>query len=194
MWDEKSYRFPKFKEIRINNFIPHFTAHVITYPCWDLSLTMLVKGVQGKRATGTMRHVKNGMLKQLYHWERFVLDFMLISKDFLTFSDQLMTVPFSNQKPGLKIFGRYFDFNVEFIHHSSDESGTINTFTCLIITQYICKYYLQNLHYFVPASMYWDRHISFSWPWADFHSIRLRAIQSYNLITTHWMDLTTEAM
>ena len=28
----------------ISNFIPHFTGHVITYPCWDWSWTMLVKG------------------------------------------------------------------------------------------------------------------------------------------------------
>ena len=30
----------------IINFIPHFTGHVITYPCWDWSETMLVKGLQ----------------------------------------------------------------------------------------------------------------------------------------------------
>ena len=24
-------------------FTPHFTEHVITYPCWDISKTMLVK-------------------------------------------------------------------------------------------------------------------------------------------------------
>ena len=44
------YQFPNFNgatiEImeRVSNFIPHFNVHVITYPCWDLSQSMLVKG------------------------------------------------------------------------------------------------------------------------------------------------------
>ena len=28
----------------ISNFIPYFTGHVITYPCWDSSYSMLAKG------------------------------------------------------------------------------------------------------------------------------------------------------
>ena len=31
----------------ISNFIPHFTGHVISYPCRNLSESMLVKGVPG---------------------------------------------------------------------------------------------------------------------------------------------------
>ena len=31
---------------RVNYFIPHFTGHVIINPCWDLSLSMLVKEAQ----------------------------------------------------------------------------------------------------------------------------------------------------
>ena len=31
----------------ISNFIPHFTWHVRTYPCWDWNCTMLVKGTPG---------------------------------------------------------------------------------------------------------------------------------------------------
>ena len=29
----------------MSNFIAHFMMYMITYPCWDLSLTMLIKGV-----------------------------------------------------------------------------------------------------------------------------------------------------
>ena len=41
MRDEIRYPFPNFNGATIevwkwmNNFIPHFTGHVITYPCWD---------------------------------------------------------------------------------------------------------------------------------------------------------------
>ena len=41
VWDEITYPFPNFNgctvEVweRISNFIPHFTGHVITYPCCD---------------------------------------------------------------------------------------------------------------------------------------------------------------
>ena len=40
-WDEIIYSFPNFNGAPvdiwewISNFIPHFTEHVITYPCWD---------------------------------------------------------------------------------------------------------------------------------------------------------------
>ena len=62
MWDELIYPFPNFNGctvevwewIRIfislwewiSNLISHFAVHVITYPCWDSSKTMLVKGPQ----------------------------------------------------------------------------------------------------------------------------------------------------
>ena len=42
--DEITYPFPNFKGCTVevwewmSNFIPHFTGHVIIYPCWDLSL------------------------------------------------------------------------------------------------------------------------------------------------------------
>ena len=41
MWDEIAYPFLIFNGATvevwelISNFIPHFTVHVITYPCWD---------------------------------------------------------------------------------------------------------------------------------------------------------------
>ena len=41
VWDEITYPFPNFNSCTIEvwewigNFIPHFTEHVITYPCWD---------------------------------------------------------------------------------------------------------------------------------------------------------------
>ena len=31
----------------ISNFIPHFTGFVITYPCWDQSYSMFVRGATG---------------------------------------------------------------------------------------------------------------------------------------------------
>ena len=40
-WYEIAYLFPNFNGVTvevwewIHNFIPHFTGHVITYPCWD---------------------------------------------------------------------------------------------------------------------------------------------------------------
>ena len=43
--------FPNFWEW-ISHFIPHFTGHVITYPCWDLSLSTLLKGTHGKMYKG----------------------------------------------------------------------------------------------------------------------------------------------
>ena len=41
VWDEITYPFLNFNGATvevwewISNFIPHFTGHVITYPCWD---------------------------------------------------------------------------------------------------------------------------------------------------------------
>ena len=43
MWDEIIHPFLNFN----GNLIPHFARHVITYPCWDLSQTMLVKVATG---------------------------------------------------------------------------------------------------------------------------------------------------
>ena len=43
VWDEITYLFLNFNGATvevyewISNFIPHFTEHVITYPCWDQS-------------------------------------------------------------------------------------------------------------------------------------------------------------
>ena len=54
MWDEINYPFLNFNGATvevwewISNFIPHITGHLITYPCWDLSYTMLVKVATGR--------------------------------------------------------------------------------------------------------------------------------------------------
>ena len=51
---EITYPFPIFNggtiEVWewITSIVPHFTRHVITYPCWDKSLTMLVKATEVK--------------------------------------------------------------------------------------------------------------------------------------------------
>ena len=50
LWDETTYPCLNFNgctvEVQelISNFIPHFMIDVITYPCWDLIQTMLIKG------------------------------------------------------------------------------------------------------------------------------------------------------
>ena len=49
VWDEIPYTFPNFNGgtvdvwERINNFIPHFTGNVITYPYRDWNWSMFVK-------------------------------------------------------------------------------------------------------------------------------------------------------
>ena len=53
VWDEITYPFSNFNdatmEVRawINNFISHFTEHMIAYPCWGYSQSTLVKGTRG---------------------------------------------------------------------------------------------------------------------------------------------------
>ena len=53
VWDEITYPFLNFNGCTvevlewISDFISHLTEHVITYPCWDWSSTMLVKGAPG---------------------------------------------------------------------------------------------------------------------------------------------------
>ena len=48
VWGEINYPFPNFNGATvevwewISNFIPHFTWHVITHPCWDQSYSVLV--------------------------------------------------------------------------------------------------------------------------------------------------------
>ena len=52
--DEITNPFPNFNGCPIevwegkSNFITHFIGHVITYPCWYWSETMLVKGASGR--------------------------------------------------------------------------------------------------------------------------------------------------
>ena len=36
----------------VSNFIPHFTGHMITYPWWNLSKFILIKGVHPQRHDG----------------------------------------------------------------------------------------------------------------------------------------------
>ena len=56
VWDEITYQFTKFNGSTIevwewiSNFIPHFTMDVITYPCWDQTKTMLIKGTPGDKS------------------------------------------------------------------------------------------------------------------------------------------------
>ena len=73
MWDEITCPFPNFNGCTIevwewiSNFFPHFITDVITYPCWDYRLSMLVKGAHG----GTKWHLLNGnMLLFNITWHR----------------------------------------------------------------------------------------------------------------------------
>ena len=53
VWCEINYPFTNFHSATvqvwewISNFIPQFTVYVITYPCWNCSLSLLVKGAPG---------------------------------------------------------------------------------------------------------------------------------------------------
>ena len=50
VWDEIIYPFPNFNSCSVevwewkSNFIQHFTGHVVIYPNWDETWSMLVKG------------------------------------------------------------------------------------------------------------------------------------------------------
>ena len=53
MWHEITYQFQNFYGATvevyqwISNCLSHFTGHVISYPCWNLCWSMLVKGASG---------------------------------------------------------------------------------------------------------------------------------------------------
>ena len=55
VWDEITCPFPNFNGCTvevwgwISDSIPHFMINVITYPCWDYSWIMLVKGAPGRQ-------------------------------------------------------------------------------------------------------------------------------------------------
>ena len=61
MWVDITYPFPNFNGCTIevwewiNNFISHITGHVITYPCWDLSLSLLLKLAQMEMSWEVMK-------------------------------------------------------------------------------------------------------------------------------------------
>ena len=50
MWGEITFSIPNCNGCTvkiwewISNFIPYFTGHVVTYPCWELSYSLLLKG------------------------------------------------------------------------------------------------------------------------------------------------------
>ena len=45
MWHKIIYQFPNFNGFNdVFNFTPHFTMDVITYPKWDYTCFILVKG------------------------------------------------------------------------------------------------------------------------------------------------------
>ena len=65
VWEEIIYPFPNFNgcivEVweEISNFVTHFSGHMITYPCWGFSYTMLVKGAPVERRLATGRKAIN---------------------------------------------------------------------------------------------------------------------------------------
>ena len=67
VWNEITYAFSNFNGATIevwqwiSNFIPHFNEHVIANPCWDKSLTMLMKRAPAQkkmRETTFAHHVE----------------------------------------------------------------------------------------------------------------------------------------
>ena len=60
--------------IHSQTFIPHFTGHVISYPCWDLSQFKLVKGVLAVDLD-TLRPEKNG-----WHFANYFLKCIFLRK------------------------------------------------------------------------------------------------------------------
>ena len=66
MWDEITNPFRNFNGCTVEvwewicNFIPHFTGHMIIYPCWDYSWFML----RGPRAHSLMNeHAHQGRMR-----------------------------------------------------------------------------------------------------------------------------------
>ena len=68
MWDQITYQFPHLNDCTIevwewiSNFIPHLIMDVVTYPCWDLSKSMLVKEAPGDT---TWHHIAWSKLLQV---------------------------------------------------------------------------------------------------------------------------------
>ena len=73
VWDKITYPFPNFNGATlevwewVSNFIPHFIMGLITYPCWDLSWSMLVKGAPG------VYFIKLPMLNWAHQWQADIM-------------------------------------------------------------------------------------------------------------------------
>ena len=73
VWYELTYPFPNFNGAAIeiwewiNNFILHFTGHVITNLCWHLSLSVQVKGTAGDCNNHNIH--SNCIMKQTENYE-----------------------------------------------------------------------------------------------------------------------------
>ena len=79
VWNAITYLFPNLNcatvEVweRICNFIPNFTGHVITYPFWDWSSSMLVKGALGHSGDSGSSIIEQSFFKHTYRkWQDYV--------------------------------------------------------------------------------------------------------------------------
>ena len=83
VWDETTYPFLNFNGATvevwewISNFIPHIIMDVITYPCWDESLTMLVKGATGNACC--CPNLVKMLLSNFRYMYRFLTTFLWIN-------------------------------------------------------------------------------------------------------------------
>ena len=80
VWNEITYPFPTFNsgtvdvKVWTSNFIPHFTGHVITYPCWAKSRFYFqkFKAIHTYNLTHTGRYIihmwKKFLKTGLYNW------------------------------------------------------------------------------------------------------------------------------
>ena len=72
MWNEITFPFTNLNGSTVevwewtSNFITHIIMDVMTYPCWDLSLTMLVKGATGNNFPFNVNITSNHTKKLWY--------------------------------------------------------------------------------------------------------------------------------
>ena len=64
----------------ISNFIPHLKVDVITYPCWDYTYSMLVKGVPGSSLAASVLYIvdnivfsRKNLMDSIYWFGEFVM-------------------------------------------------------------------------------------------------------------------------
>ena len=57
----------------MSDFIPHFTGHIITYPCLDQISSMLVKGATGLNELTHLSHFADDIFRWIFVNEKFCI-------------------------------------------------------------------------------------------------------------------------